>query len=528
MAFDVRNWFVQASLLYGGNGNDHLVASGYATVMAGLGGNDTLQADAAGSIFDLGYWGGRGDDMLIGSYARDAYLYMPGDGNDTIRDDVRAFSQGPADYFYAHSNDLNYHDYLLFGPGISSRDVTPVREGADLVFQVRGGGSVRVQDWFATSVFTQIEYVSFMDGTVWTSGSLMHALDPSHVGVQLAAPGDLQGSPYADSLTAGNYGATLWGGDGKDELGWKVDPGVFAVQYHGGAGDDMIVGTYGGDTYYFDRGDGKDVIVDDVRNLDNEGVNEFFLANSSFPSYQDTLVFGAGISVADVTPTRSGNDLVLQVGAAGSGDSITVRNFFDGTIFAQIESFRFADGTVRTMSDIIATVAPQYPGVNVRGSGLVTGTPLADTLTAMSWGTELRGGAGNDTLGAIANGAVFGVTFNGGQGDDVITGTYGGDTYVYAPGDGADVITDSVRNLGTAGVTEYFLAHPDDPSYQDRLMIQADRGALRDAYRADNDLVLEFTTAGDRITIKDWYDGTGLNRIELIGFADGSELVVHT
>ena len=523
MSFDIQGWFDQARAVFGSNGGDNLKAEAYARVLIGFGGNDTLTAEPSGGTFDLGFWGGPGNDTLVGSYARDAYLYLPGDGQDTIRDDVRSLgSRDVDDYFYAHSDDPNYQDYLVFGLGISPSDVTPQRSGDDLVLQVRGG-SVRIEGWFQAGVFTQVENIVFANGTTWTSGSIMQQLDAQHEGVQMRNTGDLQGSPYADSLTALSYGAHLVGGEGNDHLAAAAAGGIFAVDFDGGRGDDMIIGSYAGDTYHYSRGDGKDVIVDDVRNLGSDSVNEFFLANSSTASYQDTLAFGSGIAPSDVLPTRNGDDLVLAIKGA-SGDEITVRNFFDGTIFGQIETFQFADGSAWTAGDVVDRVAPAHTGVNLRGAGVLTGTQLADTLTATAWGTELRGGDGNDTLGATVNGAVFNITFNGGKGDDVITGSYGGDTYIFSAGDGHDTISDSVRMYPTPGVAEYFLAHPDDPSYRDRIQVNMPSSAVTRSDKVGNDWVIEFGQS-DSITIKDEFDGTILSRIEIIGFSDGVSLI---
>ncbi|MGE4239085.1 calcium-binding protein [Ramlibacter sp.] len=257
-----------------------------------------------------------------------------------------------------------------------------------------------------------------------------------------------------------------------------------------------------------------------MRSLGNADVAAYFLANSTSASYQDTLVFGAGISADGLRAARTGADLVLTF-AGSAGDAVTVKNFFDGTIYSQIEQFQFADGATLTHADIATMADPGYVGLTLQGGGTLAGSRLNDSLTATGWGTELRGGDGADTLAAIVDGGVFNVSFRGGKGNDAITGSYAGDTYYFARGDGNDVIHDSVGFHPSTGVRDYFLANPTDPAYQDRLVIDMKSSELVGASRQGKDLFLDFT-GDDSITIKDWYDGTGLARIELIGFTDGT------
>jgi hypothetical protein len=58
----------------------------------------------------------------------------------------------------------------------------------------------------------------------------------------------------------------------------------------------------------------------------------------------DVLAFGAGITVADLSYTIDGADLVLAVGAAG--DRIRV---VDGLAGSTLERLDFADGSSRTL-----------------------------------------------------------------------------------------------------------------------------------------------------------------------------------
>ena len=158
----------------------------------------------------------------------------------------------------------------------------------------------------------------------------------------------------------------------------------------------------------------------------------------------------------------------------------------------------------------------------LRAQGDVTGTGFAQLLAIIGLDTTM-GDAGDNTLrGSQADDALYGMggqdnlygnggndILNGGTGDDYLVGDAGNDTYLFARGDGQDIIydidatpgnTDIIR-LG-AGITE------------------SDIALTRSGY----DLVLTINPpidsglAADQITIHSWGD-SDTYRIERIEFA---------
>ena len=97
----------------------------------------------------------------------------------------------------------------------------------------------------------------------------------------------------------------------------------------GGVGNDTLRGEEGNDTYIFEIGDGVDVIQD--------------YENSSTAGKQDTIVFGAGISLEDVLLLKSGTNLVIQYTEA---DCVTVENAYSKEGYSLVEYIHFADGTI--------------------------------------------------------------------------------------------------------------------------------------------------------------------------------------
>jgi Ca2+-binding RTX toxin-like protein len=126
----------------------------------------------------------------------------------------------------------------------------------------------------------------------------------------------------------------------------------------------------------------------------------------------DSLVFGAGIGLADIRLAKSGNNLIVTVrdpANPAAGDSITLQDW--AIAFNQIETFVFADGSTFSIAGILA-----HPGTD--------GPDVLSWTDGPAW---LDGGSGNDVL---TTGA-FNDTLRGGPGNDRMIGGAGTDTAVY-------------------------------------------------------------------------------------------------
>jgi Ca2+-binding RTX toxin-like protein len=312
----------------------------------------------------------------------------------------------------------------------------------------------------------------------------------------------LVGREGNDTLTAVGSYDTLDGGAGNDALNAN---GTIYTTHIGGAGNDTITGSVYADTYRFNRGDGADTITD------NRGSN--YLPYDS----SDRLVFGGGITAADIGARRVGNHLVLSV-AGAEGDQITLNNWFIDSGTHHIEQLQFADGSTWTASQL-TQLALTTTNQGTEGNDSLAGTLYHserliggagnDTLTAVGSSDTLDGGEGSDVLNA--NGTIY-TTHIGGAGNDTITGSIYADTYQFNRGDGADTITD---NRGTA-YTGY--------DTTDRLVFgEGISGSDIGARRAGNHLVITIAgQVGDQITLNNWFIDSGTHHIEQLQFADGS------
>ena len=204
-------------------------------------------------------------------------------------------------------------DTLIGGDG----DDTLVSNGGnDKLYGGAGNDTIRVNNG-ATA------YVDAGDGndTITTDGYTTSTI--------VAGAGD-------DTIKLGYMSAqnTVDGGAGNDTI--TLDPYAGYAggnDITGGAGDDQITLGYYSTKLHFNLGDGHDTVI------------------NGYNSSNKTLAFGAGISAADITGTRVGNDMVLNVGAGG--DSITVTNWFLGDQY-RLRNLSFVDGTTIDTSNLVA------------------------------------------------------------------------------------------------------------------------------------------------------------------------------
>jgi Ca2+-binding RTX toxin-like protein len=295
--------------------------------------------------------GGKGNDLLQGGDGGDSYVFIKGDGQDTIREAMENPTIRTAD--------------LLFLKGISDDDVTFERvgnglhNGSDLLLKIGSDGDqILIQGQFS---YTPLGYSGAfalenrVDVVFFESGK---ALDWTEIQEKLIRQ-------YTT--------------DGNDRLYGFGTNDAFASS----KGDDFISGGDGGDTYHFDLGSGKDTIYDGM---------QFITLPMS-----DTLVFGEGITLSDLVLTRDGHSDALKIGLKdNAADALTIQAQFAATylsIFSsnatwmqQIDTFKFEDGTSLTAAQLRAKMV-----ADAKTSG-------DDKIYGFSSEDVLDGGAGNDYL----------------------------------------------------------------------------------------------------------------------------------
>lgn len=304
--------------------------------------------------------GGAGNDTIYyvpntQSYNYAAIEFGPGSGNDHFANRTQPTILN--DRYVAISN--TGHELVL--TNINSLDeVNLIREANsdDLVVEIVATGErLTIADQFKVNRNGQSQ---------WVISSIT------------LATGENIWWPYAQ-------GRLVDGGlSGSDDMSTDATGGVL----DGMAGNDMLRGGTGDDTYVFGRAYDEDVIQD------AGGV--------------DSVLFEEGISASDVYFSRTGvdgNDLLIEVTGVDRL-SLTIRNQFD-LASSKVESFHFADGTALSWADVQAFILDTQS------------RSLDDVIVGFSSNDDIHSLAGNDTI-------------TGGHGDDRIDGGAGRDLATYS------------------------------------------------------------------------------------------------
>ncbi|MDO5686727.1 MAG: calcium-binding protein, partial [Neisseria sp.] len=311
-------------------------------------------------------------------------------------------------------NERNAKDVVKFGEGINAADILIIRDGNHLLLQLNDHDQLTIKDWFASSD-RWIEEFQFADGTQWDVAYLQNQIfheyrvgSESNETIQGWAGIDvLTGHGGDDTLNGYNGNDTLYGGDGNDTLNGgngddilyggagndilKGDAGDDRLEggdgddtltdnsgynildggagndtltghgiFIGGTGDDVLQtsGTYwdnSGDVYLFNKGDGKDTIIE-------YGTNSAHYVNER--NAKDVVKFEGDIGVEDLWFRQSGND--LEVSNLETSDSVTVKDWY-ASADRQIEEFSVS-GQILTSSQaerlatVMATFTVQQDG----------------------------------------------------------------------------------------------------------------------------------------------------------------------
>ncbi len=257
----------------------------------------------------------------------------------------------------------------------------------------------------------------------------------------------LDGTSNGDFLIGSNNNDILYGNSGADTL-------------IGGKGDDILYGGRDNDTYIFNLGDGNDIIEDYVPTSSN--------------SKADKVIFGEGISADAIKVERSGNDMIVRY---SENDSITLINQYSNAYY-WVENFEFADGTKRTINDLLNVAQ------TIHGNGKIEDYTSGygnknNTLVGSDGADELYGYEGTDTL-------------IGGKGDDILYGGRDNDTYIFNPWDGNDIIEDYVLNTSNSKADKVIFG--EDISAEDIVFS-----------RQGNNLVISYGSGGDTVTVQNQY-----------------------
>ena len=365
-------------------------------------GNDNVNAGA----FDFVY-GNDGSDLIRGGR-----IVFGGNDSDTLIDGATLYGGAGSDAliggtFMAGGED---GDFLSGKAGATVFHFDPAETGEDFVEDLGGVDPADFADWYYGSIGIEQpqEHVEFAG---------------------MYVVGDDTTSSF--ERIAGVYEG--WFGPRPEGLLGRRDP------YSGNSDADAVA--------YFTLEDmqsefarfGIPYLASDIRYIEplpdvpQVTANDYAALESLYAAgliEMDTVEFGEGIGIDDVTPYMNDSGNLALTWGAGKSLHVTLATATD-LIGTGVERFQFADGTTVTLAQMLERSSPvplptiigTQDGDNLVGtadSERILGLGGADSISGLGGNDELDGGAANDFLA-------------GGEGDDV---------YVFGRGDGIDFVFD--------------------------------------------------------------------------------------
>ena len=280
----------------------------------------------------------------------------------------------------------------------------------------------------------------------------------------------LSGGGGDDTLRGGAGGDTLVGGAGADSLDGGTDRGDTQSEDWAAYRDAMAGVTV---DLNAGRGTAGDAEGDTLKNIEliwGSEHNDTFIASEG----ADIIHGDGGSDTVSYEASKHGVTVTIANGQwtaaeADDNDPSTMEDpaMFDAATDTQVNNWRAGgsddstDATTRPAAILPASQGEDntksyaigdllYSIENVTGSrqdDKITGDGTPNVLKGGDGKDALNGGLGNDKLyGGAGNDALNGGAGNdtlmGGAGDDDLTGGAGTDTFVFAPGNGDDVITE--------------------------------------------------------------------------------------
>lgn len=470
--------------LYGREGDDVLIGGAGSDYLEGGAGNDTLGTASAYEELQIGantYIGGTGNDTLYGTYSADTYIFNLGDGQDHI---IETSSYGSEDVV---------KDTIQFGADIDAAALAFSRNNDDLVITIgTNGDHLTIADWWK-NWSNRVEQVQFANGELLNLQELLkqsglHLGDADDVADFTSADEVIHGDGGNDVINSKAGSDKMYGGAGNDVLGSETDYLELqygANTYTGGTGNDTLNGTYSADTYIFNLGDGQDRIVE-TSSYGGEGV------------IKDLLQFGAGINAANLSFTRSTNDLIINIGTGG--ESVTVANWWKDWS-NRVEQVQFNGQPAQSLIDLVNQTGIHLGSANDNAvfwndNEVIYGDAGDDVINSRGGSDTIYGGAGNDILGSeygyeeLQQGAN---TYIGGIGNDTLFGTYSADTYIFNLGDGQDQLIE-ISSYGAEGQVKDIIEFGAGITPANVVIV-----------RDGNDALVQYGVSGDQIRIKNQF-----------------------
>ncbi|GAB5457604.1 MAG: hypothetical protein Hens3KO_06340 [Henriciella sp.] len=408
--------FTQADVPWEVEGGDDIFVGG--------GGSDILRGRSGFDWLD----GGAGNDQLYGGTEDDALL--GGDGSDQLYgeagDDYMA-GEGGTDTLYGGDG----NDRLVAGSGLdklygeAGDDTLYVAEAIDSSLDTYDGGAGSDTLSYARLEVEQTGTRTGIVGSLSMSNVYLGQHQSSNLVGTAVSIENLEGSQFDDHLTGNSGSNSIYGLAGEDTI-------------FGGGGDDFLDGGSGADS--LDGGSGVDVAsyhtsdfavwvdweTDESFGGDAEGDTFVGIENFEGSNFDDTF---KGDSNANTAWGGKGDDWFV---ATAGADVFHGEEDFDTVDYSEYTS----GVTVYLNSASYSDIWVDYDWSDYGWTG-----PLNLSTDGHSY-TGIEHVVGTD-FNDVITGDVLDNVFQGGKGNDTLSGGAGLDTYIFHDGDGLDTIVES-------------------------------------------------------------------------------------
>ena len=434
--------------LYGGGGDDQIIANDSANSLDGGDGNDRLEGRGGGDSLS----GGAGNDILLG-----------GDGDDTLSDsfgdDILDGGTGNDTFFVDPQAGFSTADQIIGGTGY------------DTLYIASSG---QVTDWLTLAQISGIDRLSGGNSRFIMTVAEATQFDLLELGtLQLSTAGNLtvgsaikvydfvlSGLGNGLDLSASIYGARVIGGAGND----TITGSLYIDDLAGGGGDDIINGGGGGDTLsggagadWLNGGNGDDTL--------NVAIGEAVTAGDRFTGGSgDDRLFVAFDPYASVLTDLSLATIDSDIESLQGGRVRLTIGQIDNLASISLNQLHIANGGSLDLTG--QSISGYYLYLSDAGNNVTLGTTSfyevqggtgSDSIIGTALSDRLLGGAGNDILtggggGDFIIGQAGADTMIGGSGDDWYDVDDAGDVVVELAGEGIDFIYSAIGYVLPANV----------------------------------------------------------------------------